>query len=185
MCPCAAARWCAADSFDDDTNEAEVASALFEPLRDSLISSYPWRSATVRQTLLPIDPNSYADHVPDGVYRYHLPQDYLRALSVHGHANGGALGYRVVGDTLEVASDSAVLVYLRELDASDMAPYLQQALMALLSAEFCLALTDDAVRADFLYQQAERMVQNARQIDAQQDTPRALQDYPLITARGR
>jgi len=171
-------------SFDDDTNEAEIAGALYAPLRDSLLSSYPWRSATVRQTLLPINPDTYADHVPAGVYRYALPNDFLRALSVHSNANGGGISYRLVGNTLEVESDTAVLVYLRELDASEMTPYIQQALMSLLSAEFCLSLTDDPARADFFYQQAERTIQTARQIDAFQDTPRALDDYPLITARG-
>jgi hypothetical protein len=55
--------------------------------------------------------------------------------------------------------------------------------VARLAAEFCLPLTENTSRADLLNRTAEQELMRAKRVDAQQDTPNALQDFSLINAR--
>jgi hypothetical protein len=56
--------------------------------------------------------------------------------------------------------------------------------VARLSAEFCIPLTESTTRAQMLFGQAEAELRQARRADSQQATPRAIQGFPLIQARG-
>lgn len=64
-------------SFDDGTAESEIASALYAPVRDSLLSSYPWTFASAQSTLTKLN------EVPEADYQnaFQLPNNFLRAIS--------------------------------------------------------------------------------------------------------
>ncbi len=160
-------------SFYDDRVEADLALSFFESTRDALLSAYPWRFAVTQMALPRLAVNPLADYQ----YAYQLPGDCLRVLSL------GGINYRRVGNTLHSNADVPIMDYIFRPD-DEMAPaYFEQILIARLAAEFCLPLTENTSRAEMLFRLAENEFERAKRIDAQQDTPRALEDFNLINVR--
>jgi hypothetical protein len=160
-------------SFYDDRVEADIALSFFEPTRDALLSAYPWRFAVAQTTLPQLNITPLADYS----YAFQLPDDCLRVLSL------GGIAYRRVGNTLQTNASTAIIDYIFRPE-DELAPaYFEQALMARLAAEFCLPLTENTSRANLLYELADNEFERSKRIDAQQDTPRALDDFSLINAR--
>lgn len=166
-------------SFDEGSAEAEVAGNLYEPIRDALLSAYPWSFATAQATLARLD----AEPIADYAYAFQLPADFLRALSA-GAGRGRGLDYRIQERRLHSHSSEAVLTYIFRPRESEFPPFFDQVLIARLAAEFCIPLTDSTSRAEALMKAAERELSGARTIDAQQAVNAAIDDYPLIGARG-
>lgn len=169
-------------SFHDDTAEAALALAFYRPTCEALLSAYPWRFATTQARLPRLQ------DVPLSTYpfAFQLPADCLRVLSAGGGDSTRGLVYRRVGNRLHCASGQVMIDYIAYHPDEDFyAPaYFEQALIARLAAEFCLPLTENSSRAESLYRLAENEFDRAKRIDAQQDTPRALDDFNLLDARG-
>lgn len=166
-------------SFDDGTAEAEIAGALYPAARDSLLSSYGWKFATGQAQLAQLaDPP-----VADFACAYALPGDFLRALSAGQDGRGRGLEYRIAGSALHTNGDSVLLTYIFRPDEADFPPYFETVLIAKLSAELCIPLTESAARAEFMFQLAASEFARARQIDSQQDTPGRIERFSLIDVR--
>ncbi len=166
-------------SFYDDSAEAEMALAFYQPVRDALLSSYPWRFATMQITL----PQLVAATLADFSYAYQLPNNFLRALSAGSGANSDGLVYRIAKDTLQTNSATVILNYIFRPLEGDLPPFFEYVLMSQLAAEFCLPLTESASRAEVLLRLAGTEFDKAKRLDAYQDTPKALLDFSLIDAR--
>jgi len=78
-------------SFDDGTAESEISGALFAPVRDALLSSYPWSFATGQVELTQLE----TDPIADFDYAFQLPNDFLRAISAGASSKGRGLVYRL------------------------------------------------------------------------------------------
>lgn len=167
-------------SLDEGTAEAEVAANLYAPVRDALLSAHPWSFATGQATLPRLSAVPYADFA----YAFQLPPGFLRALSAGGVGRGRGLRYQIAEDRLHADTEAVTLTYIFRPEESAFPPFFAQALVARLAAEFCLPLTESAARAEMLFRLAEAELRGARQIDSQQDTPRAIEDFPLVTVRG-
>ena len=166
--------------FDDATTEAEVASALYGPTRDALLSAYPWSFATGQAAL-----NRLVDPpVADYAQAFQLPDDLLRVLSAGHEARSRGLEYRIAERRLHCNAAAVVITYLFRPAEVDMPPFFDQALIARLAAEFCIPLTESTSRADSLARIAEQELRRAKLIDAQQDVPPRFEDFSLIDARG-
>ncbi|HKK30135.1 MAG TPA: hypothetical protein VKA18_07055 [Alphaproteobacteria bacterium] len=167
--------------FDEGTAESEVAANLFPSIRDALLSAHAWSFATaqVRLPLLEEPP------VADFAHAFQLPADFLRALSAGAGARGRGLTYRIADKRLLASANEAYLTYVFRPQETDFPPFFDQLLIARLAAEFCIPVTESTSRTEMLYRVAESEFRRARLIDAQQDTPLALKDFPLIEARGR
>ena len=98
--------------------------------------------------------------------------------------SAGDIAYRIHEDKLHTDAQQVVLTYVFRPDEADFPPFFASALVARLAAEFCIPLTESASRAELLYRLADREMREARLVDSQQDTPRALAHFPLISARG-
>ena len=166
-------------SFDEGTAEAEVASSLYSPTRDAMLSSHSWSFATAQATLPRLDVIPVADYQ----YAFQLPSDYLRVLSA-GAGRGRGLDYRIQEKRLHTDVPEVVLSYVFRPNESDFPPFFDQALIARLAAEFCIPLTDSTSRTETLLNIAETETKRARITDTMQETNRAIDDYPLIKARG-
>ncbi len=166
-------------SFYDDRAEAEIALAFYEPTRDAMLSAYPWRFARGQMAL----PQLNAAPLADFSHAFQLPSDCLRILSVGVGGSGRGVVYRRVGDTLHTDSADILLSYIFRPDDETAPAYFEAALIARLAAEFCLPLTEDTSRANFLYRLAESELERARRIDAASDTPNGFDDFNLITVR--
>lgn len=167
-------------SFDDGTAESEIAGALYAPVRDALLSAYGWSFASgqVELTQLSTDP------IADYDYAYQLPNDYLRAISAGTGTKGRGLNYRIARGALHTNAQSVVLTYIFRPDESEFPPFFDQALIARLSAEFTIPITESTSRAEAHFRIAENEYKRARQIDAQQDTPNKIENFSLTDVRG-
>ena len=166
-------------SFADGTTESEIAGLLYAPLRDAVLSSYPWNFATrqVSLTRLATPPNA------DYQYAYQLPNDFLRAISAGAGGRGRGVHYRISRNELHTDADAVLLTYIFRPDETGFPPYFDSVLMTRLAAEFCLPLTENTSRAELLSKLAEIELAKAKQIDSQQDSPSRLEHFTLIDAR--
>lgn len=167
-------------SFDDGTAESEIAAALYAPARDALLSAYGWSFATGQVTLTQLDDAPLADYQ----YSFALPNDFLRALSAGTGGKGRGLRYRISRDVLHTDTESVLLTYIFLPDESEFPPFFDAALIVRLAAEFCIPLTESTTRTEALMRLAEDEFRKAKQIDAQQDSPARIENFPLIDARG-
>ncbi len=167
-------------SFNDGTAESEIAGALFGNTRDALLSAYPWSFASAQIELSQLQDEPVADYN----YAYQLPNDYLRAISAGTGAKGRGLNYRISRGNLHTDASAVVLTYVFRPDESEFPPYFDQALIARLSAEFTIPVTESTSRAEAHFRIADEEYERARQIDAQQDTPNRIEDFSLIDVRG-
>ena len=167
-------------SFDDGTAESEIAGALYAPARDALLSAYGWSFATGQVQLTQLDDAPVADYQ----HAYGLPNDFLRAMSAGSGGKGRGLSYRIARNALHTDADSVLLTYIFLPDESEFPPFFDAALIARLAAEFCIPLTESTTRAEAMIRLAEDEFRKAKQIDAQQDTPARIENFPLIDARG-
>ncbi len=167
-------------SLDEGTAEAEVAANLYPGLRDALLAAHPWSFATGQAGL----PRLAATPVADFVHAFQLPPGFLRALSAGSPQRGRGLAYRIQEDRLHCDAEQVVLTYIFRPEESAFPPHFAAALTARLAAEFCIPLTENTGRAQLLAQQAEAEFRAARRADSQQATPRAIEDFPLVSIRG-
>ena len=166
-------------SFDEGTAESEVAANLYPPLRDAVLSSYPWSFATGQVALARLAQQPLADFA----YAYQLPADFLRVLSAGASGSGQGLTFRITESRLLCDADQVVLTYIFRPDETAFPPYYDQMLIARLTAEFCIPITESTERAQFLFRLAEDEFRRAKLIDAQQHTPPAISDFPLVEVR--
>lgn len=167
-------------SFADGTLEADVAGRLYEVTLKGLIASHPWHFTMAEAVLERLEEPPHAGF--SSVFA--LPADMLRVVSA---GSGGARGldYRLAGGRLHTNAPKVVLSYQRRPDTAAFPAFFVQALIARLAAELCLPLTEGTSRAEALHRLAEAELRTARLIDSQQSTPRAVEDFTLIAARGR
>lgn len=167
-------------SFDEGTAEAEVAANLYPSVRDALLSAHPWSFASGQMDLPRLADVPYADFR----YAYQLPADFLRVLSAGVGGRGRGLRYRIQEQRLHTDAEAVTLTYLFRPEESELPPFFASALITKLAAEFCIPLTESTSRAELLHRLADLEFRAARLTDSQQGTTRALEDFPLIMARG-
>ncbi|NBX65891.1 MAG: hypothetical protein EBQ96_02735 [Proteobacteria bacterium] len=167
-------------SFADGTAESEIAGALYAPSRDALLSAYGWSFATGQVALTRLTEVPMADYQ----YAYGLPNDFLRALSAGNGGRGRGLDYRISRNVLHTDAEEVLLTYIFLPDESEFPPFFATTLIARLAAEFTIPLTESTSRAEVLYKLSEDEFRKAKQIDAQQDAPSRIENFPLVDVRG-
>jgi hypothetical protein len=166
-------------SLEEGTTEAEIAASLYPTIRDSLLSAHPWNFATRQQSLAMLT----SPPVADFQYAFQLPVDCIRVLSAGTGGRGSGITYRIIQRQLLTDMESVVLTYIfRPLEA-DFPPFFDMTLIAHLAAEFCIPLTDSTSRWEALREASEHEFRRARLIDAQEETPGAVDDFALIESR--
>lgn len=166
-------------SFEDSTAQAEIAGALYAPVRDGLLSSYAWNFATTQAELTKLQSGPLADYQN----AFQLPNDFLRALSAGPGPKSRGLRYRLSGDQLHTNAEKVLLTYIYRPAEETFPPYFDQALIARLSAEFTIPVTENTSRGEAMFRLAEDEFEKARQIDAQQDTPGRIEGFSLVETR--
>jgi hypothetical protein len=166
-------------SFNDGTAESEIAGALYAPVRDALLSAYPWTFAQNQTQLTPLAEAPEADYTN----AFQLPNDYLRAISAGQSTKGRGVNYRIAKGALQSNVDDVVLTYIHRPEEEEFPPFFDIALISRLAAEFSIPVTESTSRTQTLYNLAEQEFQRARQIDAQQDSPNSIENFTLIDVR--
>lgn len=168
-------------SLNDGSPESDIAATLYTPVRDAVLSLYPWSFSTRQITLS--TPSSMAP-MTDYTYAFDLPVDHLRTLSAGSHGSDTSVMYRQNGTHIETDESIIILTYTARVSETRQPSFFDLLLINRLAAEFCLPLTENAARADNLYKMFERDLIQARFIDAVQDTPPKIKSFNLINARG-
>ncbi|BCX16940.1 MAG: hypothetical protein KatS3mg117_0622 [Geminicoccaceae bacterium] len=166
-------------SFDEPTAEAETAARLYPVVRDATLMAHPW-TFTLAQAWLERDPEPPAG---DFSFAFRLPPDILRTLSAGSGGSGRGLVYRVFGGRLHADAASVLLTYQRRPSEAEFPAYFVPVLVARLAAEFCLPITENAVRAEVLTRLANAELKLAKLVDSQQSTPQRVEDFTLVQAR--
>lgn len=167
-------------SFEEGTAEADIAQNLYPHVRDYLLSLYPWSFATAQDSLGRLAGAVATDYQ----YAYQLPTNFMRALSLGNQVSGQGYPYRLQENRLHTDASEAVLTYIFRPEASQFPPYFSQVLMTYLASEFCLPLTESATRSEALLRLGEKQLQQARTLDAQQQTPQSMNLNVLVEVRG-
>ena len=129
-------------SFEEGTAEAEISANLYPSLRDAMLSAHPWSFATGQMTLAKLAAEPLADF--DNAYQ--LPADYLRAMSAGVEGRGRGLDYRIHERRLYANVEPVTVAYIFRPDETAFPPFFDQALIARLSAEFCIPLSVSNLR---------------------------------------
>jgi len=166
-------------SFADGTTEADIAAALYDIIRDSLLGTHPWSFATAHAelALLPTTPLSNFQ------YAFELPADFIKAISAGDECRSRGAVYQIIGSEIHTNYEELTLTYIKRSDEANFPTYFVSALVNRLAAEFCLPLTENSSRSETLYRLAETELKLAKLIDSQQDTPPKVEDFTLIRAR--
>lgn len=167
--------------FDEGTAEAEVAANLYPSTRDALLSAHGWSFATAQTRL----PRLAASPLADFEHAFQLPADFLRALSAGTGARGRGIAYRIAERRVHASVDEVVLTYVFRPAEPEFPPFFDQVLIARLAAEFCIPVTENTSRSETLFKLAADEFRQARLLDSQQDTPAALESFPLVEVRRR
>lgn len=166
-------------SFDEGTVEAEVAASLYPTVRDAMLSSHPWNFATAQMAL----PKLATAPLADFANAFQLPGECIRVLSAGTGGRGQGIVYKVAQRQVLTDADEVVLTYIARPDEQDFPPFFDMALIAQLAAEFCIPLTDSTSRWEILQKLADAQLRRAKLIDAQEDTPPAVEDFSLLEGR--
>jgi hypothetical protein len=85
--------------------------------------------------------------------------------------NAGRAIYQIIADELHSDAEEVDLEYIARVDEAEFPPYFASALIYRLAAEFCLPLTENAMRAELLFNLAHTELRLAKMIDSQRDDP--------------
>lgn len=167
-------------ALTDDTRAAGLCRRYWPQVRDEVIRSHPWNSATARASL-----PALVDAPTWGyTYAYQLPGDCLRVLAVND-CDPFSQPWKVEGRSIVTDKSAPIeILYLRSLpDSGFFDPMLVSALAARMAHELAIPLTSDqGVRKAMREEYAERL-RAARSADGQEGTPDRIYAEEFVQAR--
>lgn len=170
-------------SFDEGTAEADVADALYAGVRDECLSAHPWSFATGQAVLERLTAVPVADYA----YAYALPTDLLRVISAGDGADDAARGrgivYRIHEGRLHTDAETVNLTYIFRADESAWPAFFGHVVVQKLVEAFAVPITDSTTAAEAAAKVAEIALRQAKSLDSQQATPKAVEDFSLIDCR--
>tara|TARA_Y100001936_G_C15871657_1_gene558006 strand:+ start:63 stop:635 length:573 start_codon:yes stop_codon:yes gene_type:complete len=166
-------------AFNEKTTESVVTNEIILPLQRALLSSHPWGFATTQSELS----ESSSPPIADFDKAFDLPSDFLRVISAGTGNRGAGLDYRIHHKKLHTNADNVKLTYIFEPNPDDWPHYFRQLISAQMAAEICIAITESTSRSELMFDLADKEFQRAKLIDAQQESPAAIDGFSLIQVR--
>lgn len=165
-------------SFEEGSAEAEVAVNTYETVKKSMLSSHTWNFAIKKTKLNMLSDNPTTDYSR----AFLLPNDLLRVISAGASAAKG-LNYSIVGNQLHTNSENVSISYIANIKEEFFPAFFVPALVYKLAFEFSIPVTENTSKANFFANLAEIELRKAKLIDAQEETPKAIEDYTLVNVR--
>ena len=167
-------------SFDDDNNEALIASNVYEDIARSALVNSRWRFATNQMVL------NRLTETPTGRYdaAYQLPTGWLMTHAVT--VNDIPIEYQTYGSKIycnESAAAEVIADYTYRAEEYDWPSYFTLAVQYELASVFAFSLARDAQLAKLMGDQAQLAMMKARGLDSQQQTTRKLNTSRFIAQR--
>lgn len=167
--------------ISEASNEADLCRLHYTISRDSLLRSHPWNFAVQRQALAAsgTTPSFEFDNA------FTLPVNCLKVLRTSWEAAGYDVEYRIEGRSLLTSEATVSIEYVAKItDPAQFDAMFVDLLAQKIAAEVAMPLINDGRVAQGAMQAFIGKLTEARSIDAQEGTPRALiQGYDWVTAR--
>lgn len=169
------------DSFDLANDRTRLAANLYASKRDFVLRSHPWNCAIKRVIL---SPDAVAP-VFGWAYQYALPGDWLRTLSV-GVDDSTQDDYQLEGRQILMDIDTCRLRYIyRNEDEATWDASLVNAMTQVMTAVFAYAITKSTNKQAGEEDLLKMILKSARAVDAQENPPETMGDFPLLASRYR
>lgn len=169
-------------SFDDNTAEAKLCSAVYPADRDAVLEQRNWSFALSRVKL-----NRLAN---DPLYGYNaafqLPNDLIRMVDIATDSdfNNTLKDWSKEGDQLLVSSDVVFLRYIKRCeDPTKFSPGFIQCLAARIAADICVPLTSNVNLFGAYWEKYQAMLEEAGNMDGIQSRTQPIFMSKLIGAR--
>lgn len=167
-------------SFDSGSNEAVVASNMYEDVIRASLSSARWRFATEQAVL-----NQLSD-VPTGRFAiaHQLPSDTIIVHTIT--VNDNLIDFTVYGDKVfsqQTSSDSLIADYTFRANENTFPSYFTLAVEYSLASIFATSIARDDRLMNMIETKAQQLMAKAKNLDAQQQTTRRLSTRRFITDR--
>lgn len=158
--------------IDENTVLARKCRVHYEPERLALLRMHRWNFAKERVELVAEEP----EPAFGWDYRYDLPEDCLRVLSVNGvEADVDEADYEIEGRSLLCDDYGVSLVYIKdEEDTEIFDPLFCLALSAKLGAALCLELTGSQQKKQAILAEFAALMREAGWVDAVEDRVRVI-----------
>jgi hypothetical protein len=167
-------------SFSADSTEALVADNIYEDTVRTALCTTRWRFATNQAQL------NRLTNAPTGRFdaAYQVPSDNLMVHAVT--IDDQLIAYTIYGDKIfcnESDTSTLVIDYTFRARELDFPSYFTLAVQYSLAASFALAIARDEQMAQMMERKAQLLMQQAKTLDAQQQTTRKLTTSRFITER--
>lgn len=165
-------------SMNEDNDRAQLASNLYESVRDMTLRSHPWNCA-VKRVLLAADTEAPAF---DYTAAFTLPSDWLRTLQVG--EDGYEVDYKMESGKILAGGTSLPLRYIwRNTVESTWDAMLVHAMELQMAAAMAYPITMSTSKEDAAFKKLQAFMRDARNVDGQDDPAQTLGDYPLLQSR--
>ena len=175
-------------ALTDGTRNAQVASDIYDVVRDDMLRGHNWNFATQRVQLA-----RSANAPAFGFdYQYPVPADFLRVVSVHDNDAGtGDVAYKVEhsdDDDATVILTDATEVWLRYVaavtDPNRMSADFREALAYALAENMAIPIASSNTLREQMAKERQRAIAKAKSADGQEDYPEQFPESSWVTARG-
>lgn len=167
-------------SFDEDNDRTRLVSNLWTQKRDKVLRAHPWNCAVKRVILSP-DAESPAF---GWAYQFTLPDNWLRTISVG--IEGDEDDFKIEGRKLLMNSNVCRLRYIyRNEEPSTWDALLIDAMTQVMIAALTYPITKSTSKQQTEEEIVRDVLKTARAVDAQEETPETLGDFPLLANRVR
>lgn len=149
-------------SLSDDNPRALVMSEQFPKVRDNLLYSHPWKFAIKQQELALLSTTPLIKFT----YQFQLPNDCLRVI---GTDLPGAAEWQEEGRVILCNFSTLKVRFIsNSTDYANYTPGFVEALAAVLAADVCYSLVQNAALKSELVKESEMKVRQARSFNAQE-----------------
>jgi len=180
-------------SLSDGEDKAMIADRLYDDIRDSLLTAYPWTFA-LKKVQLAQTGDTPAN---EWTYEYQLPINRLGPIrAVFTSSAAGAMplrhGWEVYEDKLLTDETTIYVDYLFRPNESAFPEYFVHLLKHALAAEFAGPLTDQDTKGAEFRERAYGtpgenwrggLFRRAANVDGQGQPPRVIEDFSLVAVR--
>jgi hypothetical protein len=165
-------------SLDEPTRRAELCANIYPDAKRDVLRAHPWNCTVKRVILAPLA------KAPEFSWRYAfaLPGDQLRVMQVG--ADGYMTEYQLESGRILANTTVLPLVYVAEIDESEMDANLVQLLTARMEADLAYSITKSTSLATERLQKYELVLRRAKSTDGQENPPEDWGDSPFIQVRG-
>ena len=148
----------------EDNERARSANALYNSVRDTLLSTYRWNFATKRAILEACELTPAFGFK----YQYDLPSDFLRLISLPDAPDNARDNYAIEQQHILTDYKSPLkIIYTARVTRANLFPaYFMEAVACRLAYELCDRLKQDVSRKNVLMQEYEMAIREAKKSNA-------------------